>query len=193
LKAEDIAQRLQLPLATVETLLDDLRKHLFFLVLDPAGKVSWAFPVTAEKTPHRLRFSSGEMIFAAWAEDAVATPFVQGRLRNEHLTVEVETSCAHCGREFHLTLDSELEWRVKEADVDPLLFEPDVDWKHFDKPNILGNYWSNSVFFWSEEHARDFRMSHHQVDGTYLALEQGVYATRIAQSALFGFNDSMNL
>ena len=65
LKAGDIAERLQIPLATVETLLDDLQKHLFFLVLNPKGEVSWAFPVTAEETPHRLRFSNGEKIFAA--------------------------------------------------------------------------------------------------------------------------------
>ena len=46
-------------------LLDDLQKHLFFLVLNPAGDVNWAYPVTAEKTPHRLRFSSGELTYAA--------------------------------------------------------------------------------------------------------------------------------
>lgn len=65
LGAEAIAQRLGLPLATVAAMLDDLQKHLFFLVLNPAGEVSWAFPVTTEKTPHRLRFSSGEQIYAA--------------------------------------------------------------------------------------------------------------------------------
>src|SRR5437762_667433 len=54
LNAKDFAQRLYLPLATVETLLDDLQRHLFFLVLNAAGDVSWAFPVTAEETPHRL-------------------------------------------------------------------------------------------------------------------------------------------
>jgi hypothetical protein len=65
LRAEDIAQQLQLSLSTVKSLLDDLQKHLFFLVLNPTGEVSWAFPVTVEKTPHRLYFSSGERIFAA--------------------------------------------------------------------------------------------------------------------------------
>src|SRR5437879_95648 len=65
LSAEHIAQQLQLPLAAVKALLDDLQKRLFFLVLNAAGEVSWAFPVTVEKTPHRLRFSSGEQTFAA--------------------------------------------------------------------------------------------------------------------------------
>src|SRR5438105_15298938 len=55
LKAGDIARRLRLPLAAVKALLDDLQKHLFFLVLNPEGEVSWAYPVTVEETPHRLR------------------------------------------------------------------------------------------------------------------------------------------
>ena len=62
---EDISRRLNLPLARVSTMLEDLQKHLFFLVLNSAGEVSWAFPVTSEKTPHRLSFSTGERIFAA--------------------------------------------------------------------------------------------------------------------------------
>ena len=65
LRPEDIAQRLALPLDRVVALLADLQQHLFFLVLDDAGAVSWAFPVAVEKTPHRLHFSSGEGIWAA--------------------------------------------------------------------------------------------------------------------------------
>ena len=65
LTAEDIAHRLLLPLTRVVAMLDELQKHLFFLVLNDAGEVSWAFPVTSDRTPHRLSFSSGESIFAA--------------------------------------------------------------------------------------------------------------------------------
>ncbi len=68
LGAQDIAQGLGLPLDLVETVLDDLEKRLFFLVLNPARpvrEVVWAYPVTAEKTQHRLRFSTGERTFAA--------------------------------------------------------------------------------------------------------------------------------
>ncbi len=65
LSPEDIALRVSLPLATVITMLEDLEKHLFFLVRNDAGEVSWAFPVTSDRTPHRLNFSSGEHIFAA--------------------------------------------------------------------------------------------------------------------------------
>ncbi len=65
LSAQVIAGRLSLPLNMVIAILDDLQRHLFFLVLNPAGDVAWAFPVTAEQTPHRLRFSSGERTYAA--------------------------------------------------------------------------------------------------------------------------------
>ena len=65
LSPEDIAQRLSLALSTVITILEDLEKHLFFLVRNDAGAVSWAFPVTSDRTPHHLNFSSGEHTFAA--------------------------------------------------------------------------------------------------------------------------------
>ncbi len=65
LRVEEIALRLDLPLARVVEILEELQKNLFFLVLDDAGEVSWAFPVTSDRTPHRLSFSSGESIFAA--------------------------------------------------------------------------------------------------------------------------------
>ena len=65
LSPKDISQRLSLPLPLVTTILEDLEKHLFFLVRNDAGEVSWAFPVTSDRTPHRLHFSSGEYIFAA--------------------------------------------------------------------------------------------------------------------------------
>jgi len=65
LSPEDIAHSLHLLLPRVITILDDLEQHLFFLVRNELGEVSWAFPVTVEMTPHRLSFSSGERIFAA--------------------------------------------------------------------------------------------------------------------------------
>ena len=70
----------------------------------------------------------------------MATPFVQGRLRGENLVVEIETRCAHCAQELHLTVDSGLNWSVKEPAAQPLLFEPEVDWQHFTEPNIIDAY-----------------------------------------------------
>ncbi|MBV8049593.1 MAG: hypothetical protein JOZ80_00310 [Acidobacteriaceae bacterium] len=60
-----IAQTTGLSLQTISTVLTQLEKNLFFLVRDAEGNVSWAFPVTTSRTPHRLTFSTGEKIFGA--------------------------------------------------------------------------------------------------------------------------------
>ena len=60
-----ISQALQLPLAQVGVILDELEKNLFFLVRNEKGAVVWAFPVTVQPTPHRLEFNTGERLYAA--------------------------------------------------------------------------------------------------------------------------------
>ena len=65
LPPEDIARRLDLPPDRVGVILEELEKNLFFLVRNDEGAVSWAFPVTADETRHRLRFTSGETLYAA--------------------------------------------------------------------------------------------------------------------------------
>ena len=62
---ELISQSLELPLARVNTLLDELEYNLFFLVRNSQGSVSWAYHVTIEKTPHELVFSTGERLYGA--------------------------------------------------------------------------------------------------------------------------------
>ena len=62
---ELIAAKLGLALPRVIDILAELERKLFFLVRDDRGQVSWAYPVTVEKTPHRLSFSTGERIYAA--------------------------------------------------------------------------------------------------------------------------------
>lgn len=60
-----IAEDLELSPARVAEILDELERNLFFLVRNRDGDVSWAFPVTAESTPHRLVFSTGERLYGA--------------------------------------------------------------------------------------------------------------------------------
>jgi len=45
----------------------------------------------------------------------------------------------------------------------------------------------NSRFFWSEEHAREFRAAHQSPDGRYVTLGQSAISGKIGQSALFDF------
>lgn len=60
-----LAATLGLPLPKVRTIAQDLERHLFFLVRNEAGEISWAFPVTSDPTPHRLKFSTGERAHGA--------------------------------------------------------------------------------------------------------------------------------
>lgn len=65
LTPEDIGETLSLDPARVETILEELEAHLFFLVRNDKGHVHWAFPVTTDETPHAVTFSSGESLYAA--------------------------------------------------------------------------------------------------------------------------------
>ncbi|MFH1981877.1 MAG: hypothetical protein ABIL58_08530 [Pseudomonadota bacterium] len=62
---DDIAGALDLSRETVISILDDLQRHMTFLFRNPGGAVTWAYPVTVEKTPHRIDFDTGESIHAA--------------------------------------------------------------------------------------------------------------------------------
>jgi hypothetical protein len=65
LEPEYIAKKLNLSLETVQGILEELERKLFFLVRNEQGAVAWAYPVTAERTPHHMTFSTGEQICAA--------------------------------------------------------------------------------------------------------------------------------
>ena len=70
----------------------------------------------------------------------MATPFVQGHLRKEYISVEVATKCKHCGQALHLTIDSNMQVSVGESDANPLVFMPNVDWESFTEQNIIDSY-----------------------------------------------------
>jgi hypothetical protein len=65
LSPRQIASVTALDLSRVSTILLELEKHLFFLVRNSEGNVSWAFPVTTDQTAHRLSFSTGDRIYGA--------------------------------------------------------------------------------------------------------------------------------
>lgn len=70
----------------------------------------------------------------------IATPFVQGRLRNEALSISVETECGHCGEPLHLEIDSELNYRVAEAGAEPMVYAPMLDLTKLDDPSIIDGF-----------------------------------------------------
>ena len=58
-------QALELPAARVAVILTELEEHKGFLFRNAEGAVNWAYPVTAEKTPHLLKLNTGEQVYAA--------------------------------------------------------------------------------------------------------------------------------
>jgi hypothetical protein len=62
---------------------------------------------------------------------------VQGQLRKEALSFEIETSCAHCGEPIHIEMDSELRYRVLEEEADPFVYVPMVDFDELEDPSII--------------------------------------------------------
>ena len=60
-----VARTLNLPVARVTDILDDLEKHMTFLFRNEQGAVTWAYPVTIDRTPHHLTFNTGEQVYAA--------------------------------------------------------------------------------------------------------------------------------
>lgn len=60
-----IATSTGIGLARTTSILEELERRLFFLVRNEQGEVSWAFPVTTDRTAHRLSFSSGERLWGA--------------------------------------------------------------------------------------------------------------------------------
>ena len=70
----------------------------------------------------------------------MATPFVQGRLRQEPLTVRIETSCAHCGQELVLNLNQDLDLTVETPGARPLAFVPEVDLHALEDPSIIDGF-----------------------------------------------------
>ena len=60
-----LSEVLGIPLSRTLDVLEDLERHLFFLVRNQGGYVSWALPVTVETTGHNLVFSTEERLDAA--------------------------------------------------------------------------------------------------------------------------------
>jgi hypothetical protein len=65
LSPDFIAESLSLPLDQTKIILDDLEAHMTFLYRNDQGAVAWAYPVTADETPHLVTLSTGEQVHAA--------------------------------------------------------------------------------------------------------------------------------
>ncbi|MBI2898377.1 MAG: hypothetical protein HYY06_32805 [Deltaproteobacteria bacterium] len=64
-RPETIAAALELAPELVRADLEDLERKMIFLHRDREGAVEWAYPVTASRTPHRVRWEDGLAVQAA--------------------------------------------------------------------------------------------------------------------------------
>lgn len=60
-----ISEALEIEPKTTAEIIDELEKGMTFLFRNEKGEVVWAYPVTAEKTPHTVRLNTGEEFSAA--------------------------------------------------------------------------------------------------------------------------------
>jgi hypothetical protein len=65
---------------------------------------------------------------------------VQGQLRKEYVSIEVETQCQHCDQVMHMTIDSNMQVSIRESDANPWVFMPDIDWNSFAERTIIDSY-----------------------------------------------------
>lgn len=65
LSTDLISSELSLSVDQVKNALDYLEKRMTFLFRNENGDVVWAYPVTVDKTPHRITFDTGEKLYAA--------------------------------------------------------------------------------------------------------------------------------
>jgi hypothetical protein len=69
--------------------------------------------------------------------DAFATPFVQGRLRNEAVSIGVVTECALSKQPIHMEIDSDMNCSCDDPGCSPMIFVPDIDFKTLNEPHII--------------------------------------------------------
>ncbi len=69
----------------------------------------------------------------------MASPFVQGQLRKESISVTIECECACCGRPLRIETDGRSVHRVDEG-ARPLVFFPLVDFSKWPDPSIIDGF-----------------------------------------------------
>ena len=69
----------------------------------------------------------------------MASPFVQGQLRKEPISVTIESTCACCGRPLRIETDGRAVHRVSDG-ARPLVFFPLVDFGKWPDPSIIDGF-----------------------------------------------------
>ena len=70
----------------------------------------------------------------------MATPFVQGRLRDEPLSFDIESECACCREPIRFTMGRDLSFTLADPGSDPIFFVPMVDFTRLKAPSIIDDF-----------------------------------------------------
>ncbi|MFC1889648.1 hypothetical protein ACFL4G_07825 [Thermodesulfobacteriota bacterium] len=61
-------------------------------------------------------------------------------MRDEALTVRIESKCAHCGTPMEIEIDSDLNIEPKDEGCNPVIFVPDVDLLNLQEDSIIDSF-----------------------------------------------------
>ncbi|MFC1579311.1 hypothetical protein ACFL4N_00190 [Thermodesulfobacteriota bacterium] len=70
----------------------------------------------------------------------MATPFVQGKLRDEPLSFDIESECACCKRPIRFTMRHDLDFTLADPESDPIFFVPIVDFTRLKAHSIIDRF-----------------------------------------------------
>ncbi len=65
ISAAAIAESLDMRVEDVNHIINELENGMTFLYRSRPEGVTWAYPVTVDRTPHHVTFSTGEQLYAA--------------------------------------------------------------------------------------------------------------------------------
>jgi hypothetical protein len=65
---------------------------------------------------------------------------VQGKLRGEPLSFEIESECACCEKPIRFTMAHDLSYRLSDGLSDPMFFVPLVDFTRLNAPSIIDRF-----------------------------------------------------
>ena len=65
---------------------------------------------------------------------------MQGRLRNEPLSFDIDTECACCNRPIRFRMDDDLRFELEDPECDPMFFVPMVDFTKLRAKSIIDDF-----------------------------------------------------
>ncbi len=125
-------------------------------------EITHAYPFSNEPTPHRVQLVKRPQVYAMCAVDALGMPFM---LRRD---AEIRSTCAHCGGEIQIQVQTEQITRHSPEDV--VVWFPTVT----EQCVVATDLCPALNFFCSPAHLQQWSAEHPERHGQLLTLPQAV-------------------